>query len=60
MLRKMKVVETGYTNDPAIFVIGQTEEGAEVHSTLFCGSSYWKLTKKQCERVGKFLIEISK
>lgn len=59
----MKIVESGTLSNPGVIIIKEDEDNKKfirIESSLMRENCCFKLTKKQCERLGKFLIMFSK
>jgi len=59
-MKKIKIVETGYDACPGVFVFKEDEKNLnkiKIESSIFAPSKYGLLTKAQCKRLGKFLID---
>jgi len=62
-MKRFKLIETGFSNSPLVAVFFEDEEKKRyitMECSAFTGASYLRMTKKQCERLGKFLIEFAR
>jgi hypothetical protein len=63
-LRKViRITETGTSDNPLVLIAKVNEENKKTirfDCSAFRDNCYFRFTKKQCERLGNFLLEFSK
>lgn len=58
MKNRIKIIETGYEDNPGIFTGRITKENKlRFESTLFRDSCYLRLTRSQARRLAEFLLD---
>jgi len=58
--KHLRISETGYGNNPGIVVFSYEKNFVKIESCLIRSGSYIRLTKKQAEKVAKFLLDFVK